>query len=437
MSVDQRPEIENLLAERRTFRTESGLHGPGQRAGLALRGGGPRPGGLLGAHRPGDRHLAGALHDDPRVGPAVREVVRRREAEHQRELRRPARRERPRREGRLPLDRRAGRHPDDHLRRPPARGLEDGQRAARARHRDRRPGRDLHADDPRAADRDARLRPDRRAAYGRVRRLLRGGALRPDQRRAGEARHHRRRRLAARQGDRSEAGRRRGRPVDARRSSTSSSSAAWATHSRAARRWRPAATSGGTTSSTASPTTARPVAARQRAHALPALHVGHDRQAEGHHPHDRGLPRRHVVQPLADLRHQAGRRVLVRRRHRLGHRPQLHRLRPARQRDDRRDVRGHAGHPGLGPLVADHRGLQGHGPVLRADGDPGVHEAGRRPPGEARPVVPPRPRLGRRADQPRGVALVPRAHRRRQDADRRHVVADRDRPDPDHAAARA
>ena len=57
-------------------------------------------------------------------------------------------------------------------------------------------------------------------------------------------------------------------------------------------------------------------------------------------------------------------------------------------------------------------------------------------PGEARPVVAARPRLGRRADQPRGVALVPRAHRRQQGADRRHVVADRDRPDPDHAAAR-
>ena len=101
-----------------------------------------------------------------------------------------------------------------------------------------------------------------------------------------------------------------------------------------------------------------------------------------------------------------------------------------------RPVRRLAGHAGLGSLVADHRGLQGLDPVLRADRDPGVHEAGRRPPGEARPVVAPRPRLGRRADQPRGLALVPRAHRRRQGPDRRHVVADRDRPDPHHAAAR-
>ena len=48
-------------------------------------------------------------------------------------------------------------------------------------------------------------------------------------------------------------------------------------------------------------------------------------------------------------------------------------------------------------------------------------------PAQARPVVAAGPRLGRRADQPRGLALVPRAHRRRQGADRRHVVADRDR----------
>ena len=38
----------------------------------------------------------------------------------------------------------------------------------------------------------------------------------------------------------------------------------------------------------------------------------------------------------------------------------LHRLRAAGQRDDRRPVRGRAGRADLGPLVADHRGLQGH-----------------------------------------------------------------------------
>ena len=44
--------------------------------------------------------------------------------------------------------------------------------------------------------------------------------------------------------------------------------------------------------------------------------------------------------------------------------------------------------------------------------------------------------IGGRADQPRGVDVVPPAHRRRALPDRRHLVADRDRVDPDHAAAR-
>ena len=56
--------------------------------------------------------------------------------------------------------------------------------------------------------------------------------------------------------------------------------------------------------------------------------VGHDRQAEGHHAHDRGLSHPGRLHPQVRLRPQARhRRVLVRRRHRLGHGPQLHRVR--------------------------------------------------------------------------------------------------------------
>ncbi len=44
-------------------------------------------------------------------------------------------------------------------------------------------------------------------------------------------------------------------------------------------------------------------------------------------------------------------------------------------------------------------------------------------------------RLRRRADQPEGVAVVPHGDRRRALSDRRHVVADGDRRDHDHAAA--
>ena len=57
-------------------------------------------------------------------------------------------------------------------------------------------------------------------------------------------------------------------------------------------------------------------------------------------------------------------------------------------------------------------------------------------PREARPVVPAPARHGRRADQPEGLALVPHGHRRRALPDRRHLVADRDRPHHDRAAAR-
>jgi hypothetical protein len=71
-----------------------------------------------------------------------------------------------------------------------------------------------------------------------------------------------------------------------------------------------------------------------------------------------------------------------------------------------------------------------------ADRHPHAHEVGARARGEARSVVAAIARLGRRADQPEGVGLVPRAHRRRPLPDRRHVVADRDGHDHDHAAAR-
>ena len=80
-------------------------------------------------------------------------------------------------------------------------------------------------------------------------------------------------------------------------------------------------------------------------------------------------------------------RVLVRGRHRLGHRPQLHRLRPALQRHDRRHVRGDARLPGQGPLVGDRRALQGRHPLHGADGDPHAHEVGPGVRREARPLA--------------------------------------------------
>ena len=90
-----------------------------------------------------------------------------------------------------------------------------------------------------------------------------------------------------------------------------------------------------------------------------------------------------------------GRRLLDRGRHRLGDRPLLHRLRAARQRRHVGDVRGHARHPSQGPLVGDHREVQDHPALLRADGDPHLHEVGRGHPREVRPLHAADHRVGR------------------------------------------
>ena len=67
------------------------------------------------------------------------------------------------------------------------------------------------------------------------------------------------------------------------------------------------------------------------------------------HPYDRRLPRRLRLDAPLHLRPEAGEGcVLVRRRHRLDHRAQLHRVRPALQRRHVGDVRVYAGLPGEG-----------------------------------------------------------------------------------------
>ena len=120
-------------------------------------------------------------------------------------------------------------------------------------------------------------------------------------------------------------------------------------------------------------------AARRRAPAVHPLHVRLDREAEGHPAHDRRLPDRRRVDAQARLRPQARvGRLLVRGRRRLGHRPLLHRLRPARQRRDVGDVRGRARLPAQGHLVGDRRALRRDDPLHRADRDPRLHEVGRR-----------------------------------------------------------
>ena len=177
-------------------------------------------------------------------------------------------------------------------------------------------------------------------------------------------------------------------------------------------------------------------AARRRAPALRALHVGLDRQAEGHPAHDRRLPHRRGVDDQARVRPQARRgRVLVLGRRRLGHRPLLHRLRAADERHDLGHVRGRARLPAQGHLVGAVRALRRDGLLHRADRDPRVHEVGHLASAEGRPLEAAAARHRRRADQPEGLALVLEADRRRALPDRRHLVADRDRPHHDHDAA--
>ena len=113
-------------------------------------------------------------------------------------------------------------------------------------------------------------------------------------------------------------------------------------------------------------------------HALHPLHVGHDRQAEGHRAHHRRLPGRRLRHHQVGLRSERRRRLLVHRRHRLGHRSQLRRLRSARQRRDGGDVRRRARLAEEGPPVGNRRAQRRDRVLHRAHRDPRVHEVGHR-----------------------------------------------------------
>ena len=242
-----------------------------------------------------------------------------------------------------PASRQARRHRRDHLgrRRSAAAAQADLPRAARgslphgqcaesAGRRARRPGDDLHADDPRGGGRHARLRPDRRDPFGGVRRVLARSARRPHPGLRQPHRHHRRRRHARRQAGAAEGQCRcRARPVPCGRGGAD----------RPPRRQRRRHAAG------PRPLVAR--AARKRVAALRArgngrrrpavhpLHLGLDRQAQGRAAHHRRLSRLGGDDPPLRVRLPPRRGLLVRRRRRLGHRAFLCRLRPAGQRRDR------------------------------------------------------------------------------------------------------
>jgi hypothetical protein len=174
----------------------------------------------------------------------------------------------------------------------------------------------------------------------------------------------------------------------------------------------------------------------RRGSAVHPLHVGIDRQAEGRAAHDRRLHRLRVDDPPVRVRLSRRRRLLVHRRCGLGHRPQLHPLRAAGQRRHDADVRGCAKLPRFEPLLAGHRQAPGQHLLHRAHRHPRADARGRGAGEEDRPREPAAAGLGWRADQSRGLALVPPRGRRQPLPDRRHLVADRDRRHPDHAAAR-
>ncbi len=241
---------------------------------------GEGPAGVVGAAGARAGLGLGMGHRPRRLQPAVLQVVRRRDAERVAQLPRPPRRGGQRRARRLPLARRGGRDARGDLRRPARRRPALRQRAEGPRRGEGRRRRHLPADDPRGCGGDARVRAHRRAAQRRLRRLLGGerqgahGVLR------GQAARHRRRRAAQGQDRPDQGGRRRlhARPA-LRRGPPHQDRLPDGRQGRLLRR----GDGGGGRGLPGR-------AAGLRAPAVRALHVGLDRQAQGHPAHHRRLP---------------------------------------------------------------------------------------------------------------------------------------------------
>ena len=134
----------------------------------------------------------------------------------------------------------------------------------------------------------------------------------------------------------------------------------------------------------------------RRGPVVPAVHVGHDGQAQGHHAHHRRLPHRHVTYTQqVRLRHPPRhRRLLVHRRRRLGDRSPLHRLRAARQRRHTVMYEGVPNFPGTTASGRSSRSTASRCCTRRPRRSATFMKWGRGA-GQARPVEPARDRLGR------------------------------------------
>ena len=309
---------------------------------------GPAVLGRVLAHHPGHQQRA------------VLEVVYRRQAERQLQLRRPAPGQAQEQGGADLGPRTRGRGPRcGHL--PGA--LPPGQRvrggAAGGRRQGGRPDHPAHADGARAAGHDAGLRPARRDPLPGVRRVQRRGLRAPHRRLDQQDPDHHGQLLPRGRRPRPQGqGRRGGRggPQGRHRGREGAGLAAFPgpvlvrdADGRRPRLLRRRASR-------------RPPGRGRRA----GLHAGRGPAVpdvhQRHHRPPQGLPALHRRLPVLRGRHvqvlpghPPGRHVLVHGRHRLDHRPLLHRLRPALAWHHQRDLRGHAELPGRRPPVADRR----------------------------------------------------------------------------------
>ena len=170
--------------------------------------------------------------------------------------------------------------------------------------------------------------------------------------------------------------------------------------------------------------------------AVHSLYVRFDRQTQGRSAYHRRICRLDRNYFPLHLRLSRRRGLLVHCRYRVGHRAQLHRLRSAAEWGDRPDVRGRSELSRSRSLLDRMREAQGQHLLHRPNRDPRANARGRHSCNKARPVIAPFAGQRGRTDQSRGVALVLRGCRRWETADRRHLVADRNRGLHDYHPAR-